>query len=353
MGLPERLAMKSYCKGYTINQERVRDAFADWARHDSGRKNLWRVESEHGGEERLERQIAGEIRHRCLAFAPMKSYQVMDGANGKLRTITVESCKQQVCDYIAVRAMQPMLDARIGFWQYGSAHVRSNIELAHAVQRWEHDTSWWVHLDIRKCYQNISTDMLRCMLRRYIRSDDVIYLLDSLLAMHGSGLTLGSYLSLKLAQWVLSFGYHHVEGLHKTRRGESRPLVAHQGWYVDDVWLMGQRKRDVQSAARSLESFLGGYGLSLHPWQVCMVGDDEPIDVAGYIVRPGRISVRGSTFLRIDRARRRYRAGPSIATAQGLASRSGQLMHTDSRRYMDAHGEDIRSARRLISRLER
>ena len=104
--------MKSYCKGYTINQDRVSDAFVDWARHDSGRKNLWRVESEHGGEERLERQIADEIRHRHLAFAPMKSYQIMDGANGKLRTITVESCKQQVCDYIAVRAMQPMLDAR-------------------------------------------------------------------------------------------------------------------------------------------------------------------------------------------------------------------------------------------------
>lgn len=345
--------MKSYCKGYSIDEEKVRKAFADWSKHDSGRKNIWRVEAEHGGEAKLERQIAEEIRCRRLAFAPMKSYQIKDGANGKLRTITVESCKQQVCDYLAVHALQPMLDARTGFWQYGSAHVRSNIELAHAVQRWEHDTSWWVHLDICKCYQSIGTDMLCGMLRRYVRSGDVLYLLDSLLAMHGSGLTLGSYLSLRLAQWVLSFGYHHVESLHKTRRGASVPLVSHQGWYVDDAWLLGRRKRDVQAAARSLEGFLAGYGLSLHPWQACRVGDEEPIDVAGYVVRPGRISIRGMAFLRIDRARRRYRAGPSLSTAQGLASRKGQLMHSDSRRYMASHGGDLRSACRLISRLER
>lgn len=345
--------MKSYCKGYQVGPAEVAAALDDWAHHDSGRKNRWRVEAEFGSGDALVSEIASEVRSRSLSLAPMRSYERHDGASGKVRTITVESVKQQVCDYVAVRALQPMLDDRLGFWQYGSVHVRSSLELARAVKRWQHTCSWWVHLDVAKCYQSTSTDMLRRMLARYVRSADVLYLLDRLLAAHGGGLALGSYLSLRLSQWVLSYGYHHVEDMHKSRRGRAVSLASRQGWYADDIWLMGTRKRDVQAAARELERYLGHeFGLALHPWQVCRVGDDEPMDVAGWVVRPGRITLRDVSFLRADRALRRFRAEPTEGRARTLVSYKSQLAHSDSDKYITGHDlrGAMRSAQATISR---
>ena len=61
-----------------------------------------------------------------------------------------------------------------------------------------------------------------CILRRYIRNQDVLYVCETLLATYGDGLEIGSYFSLRMAQLVLSFGFHAVEGMHKTRRGSRR-----------------------------------------------------------------------------------------------------------------------------------
>lgn len=343
--------MKSYCKGYTIGHRQLYGALADWSAHTSGRKNKWRLESEYGGADALVDELSREIKTRTLTFEPMRHYVKNESGNGKRRELTVESCKQQICDYAVVHAIEPLFRAKVGFWQYGGEHVRSNIDLSRAIKRWSQDGGYWVHLDVRKCYQSISCDLVRRMLAKYVRSPDVLYVADHLLAMHGDSLALGSYLSLKVCQLLLSFGYHYVESLHKTRRGERRKLVAHQGWYMDDIWLFSQRKRDLQSAARSLETWLGKIGLTLHPWQVCKVGAD-PIDVAGYVVRPDRVTLRSSAFLRMDRARRRFKRGPILKRARSFVSHKGQLDHTDSVKYRTRHDVDITmgQARYIISK---
>jgi RNA-directed DNA polymerase len=340
--------MKTYCKHCEMGYPQIYGAIADWSSHDSGRKNRWRVKADYGSDEALTSEIAHQIKSRTLEFQPMQRYAKSE--HGKARDLTVESCKQQICDYMVVHALEPMIRAKIGFWQYGGPHVRSNIDLTRAVKRWERTSRYWVHLDVRKCYQSIRCDFIRSVLRKYVRSPDVLYAADRLLSMHGETLALGNYLSLKLAQLMLSFGYHHVESLHKVRRGKSAPLVKHQCWYMDDVWLFGDRKRDIQSAARELERYLAGFGLSLHPWQVCRVGDDEPVDVAGYVVRPSRTSLRGPTFLRLDRTRRRFRRRHTLTLARSLASRWGLLTHADAWMYRRRHADDFYKARLMIAR---
>lgn len=346
--------MKSYCKGYTVGEAEVWAAYADWASHESGRKNAWRVAAEYSSPGAMVREIVSEVRERRLSFRPMRRYRKAEGGSGKVRDLTIESVKQQVCDYVVVRALGPMLHDRLGFWQLGGPHVRRASDLARACKRWMRTSSWWVHLDVRKCYQSMSTRTLRRMLDRYVRSPDVLYVADRLLSMHGPDLALGSYLSLRLCQLVLSFGYHEVEHMGKRRRGRWVPLVAHQCWWADDVWLMGTRKRDVQAAARALGRYLlAEFGLTLHAWQVCRVGDDEPMDVAGLVVRPGRVTLRADSFLRAGRALRRYRRRPSLARARTLVSHKGQWAATDSLGYRRRHGVDgtVRAAQRHISRL--
>lgn len=327
--------MKTYCKGLAIDEAMVMRAYEKWARSAAGRKNAWRIESEHGDPEALVAEIAREITSRTLALRPIHRYRYREPTNGKLRIIGVESVKQQVCDYTAVEALAPLLDAKVGFWQVASVPGKGQRTAANAMRRWSRDGGYHVHLDVRKCYPSIGAGAVMAVLRRYVRSPDVLYLCGELLGSYGGGLEIGSYFSLRMAQLALSFGYHEVEGMGRRRRGVWRPLVAHQLWYADDVFLFGRDKRDLKKAVRALAACLNGrFGLTLKPWKVCRVGDGEPVDCVGYTVRPSRTTLRPRLFLRARRALVRFRNRPCLRLARRVTSYWGWLKHTDSRRFV-------------------
>lgn len=209
-------------------------------------------------------------------------------------------------------------------------------------------------MDVRKCYPSTGHEVVRAIYAKHIASPDVLYCIDALLATYTSGgLEIGSYFSLRTEQLVLSYAYHHVEGLHKERRGKKRALVAHQLWYMGDVLLMGDDKRDLRMAARSLERYMAEeLGLELKPWKICRAGEDEPIDMAGYVVRPSHVEVRAGTFLRGMRAFRRFDRKPGIKRARRVTSYMGYFKHADCQRLLeknDMHAT-MRAARRYVSR---
>ena len=76
----------------------------------------------------------------------------------------------------------------------------------------------------------------------------------------------GSRLSATRSSGGEAAGSRRVEGLSKTRRGRSVPLVTHQVWQMDDVVLLSRSKRDLKVAMRSLERFMADdLGLRLKP----------------------------------------------------------------------------------------
>lgn len=213
---------------------------------------------------------------------------------------------------------------------------------------------FFVKMDVRKCYPSTEHGIVLGIFRKYVASADVLYCIESLLATYtGGGLEIGSYFSLRAEQLVLSFAYHHVESLHKERRGKKRALVAHQLWYMDDVLLMSNDKRDLKAAARSLEKYMREeLHLELKPWKICRVGEDEPIDMAGYVVRPSHVEVRAGTFLRGMRAFRRFDRKPCLRRARRVTSYMGYFKHADCDDLIvrnDMHAT-MRAARRYVSR---
>lgn len=334
----------------------MREAYEAWASAGSGRKNGWRVTAEHGSAEAMVEEIYGEVRDRRVTFRPIHRYTKPEGPRGKERTIGVCSVKQQVCNYVVALAIAPLLDARVGRWQTSSVKGRGQLMSARAIRRWSRTSRYHVHLDVRKCYPSLSAEVVMGILRRYVASADVLYLAGAILATYGGGLEIGSYLSLRLAQLALSFGYHHVESLHKVRRGRRVRLVDHQLWYADDVYLLGGSKRDLKAAARSLERYLRDeLGVSLKPWKVCRVGDQEPVDVLGYAVRPDRTAVRARTFVRARAAIRRYARAPTERGARRAVACWGWMAGADTRKFARRHHvhRTIRHARRRIAAADR
>jgi RNA-directed DNA polymerase len=343
--------MKSYCKGLVIDEATVRRAYFAWTKSQAGHKNAWRVAEEYGSADILIAEIASEIAGRSLSLRPIKRYQHREPTNGKMRTIGVESIKQQVCDYVAITALEPLLSAKVGFWQVSSVKGKGQLLAAKTIRRWTREGGYHVHLDVRKCYPSIRAPVVMRILSRYVRSPEVLYLCGVLLSTYEDGLEIGSYFSLRMAQLVLSCGYHAVEDMHKHRRGKRVPLVTHQLWYADDIYLFGPDKRNLKIAIRKLQSMLkSDMGLIIKPWKICRVGDDEPVDALGYVVRPKRTTIRPKLFLRACRAFRRFRRCPTLPMARRVASYWGWFRHSDSTGAIarNGFGQILKDAKALI-----
>lgn len=344
--------MKTYCRGLRIDGALIYRAYGNWLKALAGKKNAWRVPIEYGSMASLLTEIEGEIYHRSLTFQPIRRHWYREPTNGKLRLIGVESVKQQICDYVAIEALHDLLHAKVGFWQVSSVKGKGQTMAANAVSRWSQEGGYFVHLDIRKCYPSIKTDVVMGVLRHYVRSPDVMYVCRTLLYTYDDGLEIGSYFSLRMAQLVLSFGYHSIEGMHKVRRGNSVAMVSHQLWYADDIYLFSQDKRNLRSAARELQRLLlKRYGLHLKAWKICHMSNDEPVDVVGFTVRPNRVTLRPSLFLRACRAYRKYRRLPTLKRARRVTSYNGWFKHSDSSSLVRDNGFDqvFKKARRHVS----
>lgn len=112
--------MKTYCKGLEFTRKSVVEALHRWKKSDSGKENGWRVADEYGTETAFVDRIWLELSTETLTFEPIRTYLKHDPNNGKLREISVESIKRQVCNYLCVGALEPLLAAKVGFWQVSS-----------------------------------------------------------------------------------------------------------------------------------------------------------------------------------------------------------------------------------------
>ena len=351
--------MKTYCKRLDIGREFVAEAYVRWRASQAGKKNEWRVSREHGGADALIDEIAAEIHGRCLTFAPIRYEERFEGTGGKLRRIGIECVKQQVVEHVVMLAIEPLWKAKLGAYQTAGVRGRGQVCASRAIRRWcdKMPRGYYVKADIRKCYESTSHEVVRGYYAKHIRSADVLYCVDALLATvdGGCGLNLGGAFSLVTMTLLLADAYHYVEGLGRRRRGKWVPLAVHQLWFMDDILLMGGRKADVRSAARKLEAFLAErYGLHLKPWKVCRI-DAEPIDMCGFVNSPRKTGVRGRIFVRAGRAFRRFGRHPCVTLARRAVSYWGFLAHADTWRWAvktNAHAVRHRASR-LISSTER
>lgn len=347
--------MKSYCKGLAVDADFVGRAYENWRSGESGRTNEWRVYKEYGSPDALIAEIVAEANAGTLRFESLSTRPRQDG--GKLRNIGIEGVKQQICGYTVDLAVDGLMRAKTGYWQVNRPGM-GQFRAAPTVQKWVNQCAYHVHLDVKSCYESVMCADVMRVLEKYVRSGVVLGIAKAIMDSYPDGhLMIGSYFSLRMALLILSFGYHHVEDLHKTRRGKRVALVEHQAWYVDDIWLFGSDKRNLKCAARDLAKYLKAeFGLKLKPWKVCKATDDEPTDIAGPVVRRKRITIRDKTFCKGRRALFRCRRKPTnLMLARRLIAYCGWFKHTDSQRFCDDNGlyPARRQAKKVIARHDR
>lgn len=276
-----------------------------------------------------------EIINNSVSFPDIWYREKIDGSSGKVRRIGIQNIKQQLYDYIAVEGMQPLLK-RIGEYQYASIPGRGTTKGKQAISRWIKDRSmrYFVKLDVKKCFESIDHKLLMEFLEKHIKNEKLLWLIETLIDSFEKGLSIGSYLSQYLCNLYMSILYHYImEGLYKTRRGKRTNLVHHCLIYMDDILLIGSRKRDMEMAVKKIMRKADKMGLTIKDnWQVRSI-DEVPIDMMGYKIYKTHTEIRGRIFLRVRRSFRRAREQITFRIAKKCISYYGYLKHTNSKRF--------------------
>ena len=170
-------------------------------------------------------------------------------------------------------------------------------------------------------------------LEKHIKNDPLLGLTKKLLRSFEKGLSIGSYLSQYLCNLYMSILYHYImEKLYKTRRGKRINLICRCLIYMDDILMIGSRKRDVEIAVKKVIKKAAGIGLAIKDnWQVRSI-DEAPIDMMGFKIYRTHVEIRGRVFLRVRRSFRRASKELTLRIAKKCLSYYGYLKHTNSRK---------------------
>lgn len=272
---------------------------------------------------------------------PPRLREIYDHSGCKKRVIhIVPYWPDGLVHQLAAEAMRPVVMRGMYRWSCASIPGRGNKCAAdyvrRALDRDRKGTKYCLKMDIRKYYDSIDVGRLMDALRRKIKDERFLRLVESILRSNPRlGIAIGYYLN----QWLANFYLEPLDGLILRQRG-----VRHYVRNMDDMVVFGASKRALHRVRERVEGFLrGAMGLELKGnWQVFPVAA-RGVDFVGYRFWPEHTTLRRRNFLRMARQSRRIQAaharGEAVSRrmAAGFLSRAGQLGHCDGFRVREKY----------------
>lgn len=359
--------MKTYCKKVDITDPDTIEPWVYLCITDPKKRNrpgFKRLSSRYGGAHGIAVEITERIKRRDLDLPPIQYRNRIDKSSGKERRLGIESAMQQCMNYVAVYALMPMLKAKVGVFQCASIPERGQIYGKKVLEKWirkdPKGTKYYDKMDVRHCFESITCRTIRKLLERDIRKNPtLVWFVCALISTYESGLSIGSFLSQWLCNYVMSYAYHYAsEQMCKVRRGKQQHLITHILMFMDDVIMFSASKRDLKLAAKQFEEYLfTQLGLCIKPNHHIKRTAEEPPDMMGFVVSKECTTIRARTFVKarraLIRAWRRMQEGLPIflQNARRIVSYKGYFVHTNSQRVALAlHLKAVfKAATRVIS----
>ena len=352
--------MKRKCKNVDITdiefiEESIRQCLEN---KKKSRKDIQSIMASHGYSiHEIALELQSEILNRKLNLKPIWYKRKYDDTSRKWRTIGIQDIKQQMYDYLAVNAMAE-LKPTIGLYQCASIKERGQLYCANSIYnhiRSKH-VKYACKFDIKKYYESIDLEELMRWLRKRIKNELLLWLVESLVRTFKKGLSIGSYLSQFLGNLFLSDIYHKIESIHTVRRGKLHKVVSFQAFYMDDILITGSNSRELIKVAKILIQECEKKGLTIKPNWKCFKIKDGFIDMVGYRIYKDHMTIRRSNLKRIRRAFVRFEnKQENLSLAKRILSYYGTLKHSDSYKFCEKYNvvELCKKARKVVSKYDK
>jgi len=176
-------------------------------------------------------------------------------------------------------------------------------------------TQYCLKLDVKKFYPSIDHAVIKQLIRRKIKDQDLLWLLDEIIDS-APGLPIGNYLSQYLANYYLTYFDHWIK---------EQMQVRHYFRYADDIVILSHSKDHLHSLFASIDQYLTGR-LNLQVksnWQIFPVAA-RGIDFVGYRFYHSHVLLRKTIKKNFARM---LATNPNIAS---IASYNGWMKHCNA-----------------------
>lgn len=184
---------------------------------------------------------------------------------------------------------------------------------AKAVKRSLNDvenTRYCLKLDIRKFYPSVDHAILKKLIRRKIKDNDLLWLLDEIIDST-DGLPIGNYLSQYLANFYLTYFDHWLK---------EEMQVKYYFRYADDMVILSVNKPDLHLLLIEIREYLqSNLKLTIKQNYQIFPVESRGIDFVGYVFRHTHILLRKTIKQRFARMLKNHRNDKSIASYKGWA----------------------------------
>jgi len=177
-------------------------------------------------------------------------------------------------------------------------------------------TQYCLKLDIRKFYPNVDHEILKAMLRRKIKDNDLLWLLDEIIDST-EGLPIGNYLSQYFANFYLAYFDHWIK---ETKR------VKYYFRYADDMVILSDSKLYLHELLSEIRFYMtDNLKLTIKDNYQIFPVDTRGIDFVGYIFRHTHTLLRKSIKQSFARMLSKNKNDQSIASYKGWASHCNSI----------------------------
>jgi len=172
------------------------------------------------------------------------------------------------------------------------------------------DTTYCLKLDIKKFYPSVDHDVLKMLLRRKFKDQDLLWLLDEIIDS-APGLPIGNYLSQYFANFYLTYFDHWI----KEVKG-----VQYYFRYADDIVILSDDKKYLHQLLAEIRLYFScNLKLTIkHNYQIFPV-ESRGIDFVGYVHYHTHVLLRPSIKKAFARMLANNKNKASIASYYGWA----------------------------------
>lgn len=253
---------------------------------------------------------------------PHAPKEIYDGIRRKKRYIIVPTFDEQVIHHMVVNVLKPIIMKPMYEHAYGSIPGRGSFGASKYVRRWVKKSKYCLQMDIRKFFDSIPHDKLIAKLRRKIKDERFMKLVEMIISVQPKGIPLEFYTS----QWFANFYMTDLDHYIKEDLGATYYMR-----YMDDMIVLGANKRRLHRIRQAIAEYLATMGLRMKSsWQVYPI-KSRAVDFMGFRFFRNRTTMRRSIYLRMCRKARKIakKPKPTIHDCRQFISYIGWLKETD------------------------
>jgi len=226
-----------------------------------------------------------------------KSYFQFEVKEPKIRQICSSNFRDRVTHHAICQLIEPIFERRSIFDSYACRNDKGSHQAVSRCQKFAKQYKYYLKCDINKFFENIDHQVLKNILRRVFKDQDLLWLLDVIIDhkvpenIKGKGLPIGNLTSQHFANLYLGEFDHYVK---------ERLQVKGYVRYMDDFICFSNSKAELWNLHSQLQKFVEDnllLKLKARVTQVAPVIDGIPF--LGFRIFPSIIRLKNENLRRL------------------------------------------------------